>query len=263
MVDISKELNSYESHVEKFNSYVRELRGRSDITKLNWLADVRSMPIEAINKAEIFYIDNMSELLHPSYLSYVEQFGVISATNEAPIFSHRYVFPIKDRNGNVINLVGYSRDADERYIYGTGKYYRRRDTLYGLENIEFAYKEGWAVLTEGITDALRMRSLGIKNSFAMCGTHSSDVILNQLNRCRYGIIKIPDRDSAGKLAEKQWITNRSITIHVYIAYKDVDEMLVEEKNRDIFMEYIEKCEHELKKQEHRGARCENIEVAIL
>ena len=141
-------------------------------------------------------------MIIPKYIEHLEDFGVISPTNKKPIFNNRWVIPIKNEKGLVQNLVGYTPDAHERYIYGTALYYRRRDTLYGLENLYLAYEMGYAILVEGITDAIRLKSLGYRNTFAMCGTHKSDYILRQLNRCRHGVIKIPDRDNAGLKASK-------------------------------------------------------------
>ena len=167
-------------------------------------ANMRSFSIDTVKEAGIFYIGDATEMLLPSYIDKVEKFGVISPTNKKPIFHDRFVIPILDTDGKVLNLVGYSKNANERYVYGTAQYYRRRETMYGLENLEMAYDLGYAILTEGITDAIRMRDLGYKNTFANCGTHNSEFIIKQLNRCRHGVIKIPDRDEAGNRANKKW-----------------------------------------------------------
>ena len=159
-------------------------------------------------------------MLVPAYINKVEQFGVISPTNRKPIFHDRFVIPIKDTDGRVLNLVGYSKEANERYVYGTAKYYRRRETMYGLENLEMAYDMGYALFTEGITDTICLRNLGYKNTFANCGTHNSDFIMKQLNRCRYGVIKIPDRDDAGKRANDKWKCYRSVTLEIFVKYKE-------------------------------------------
>ena len=82
--------------------------------------------------------------------------------------------------------------------------------------------------------------------------------MKQLNRCRYGIIKIPDRDSAGQRAAKGWKTYRSVTLNTFIAYKDVDEMCKEnDLHKEYVRDYINQSIDWLKRQEHNGYNCEN------
>lgn len=240
-------------YTKDLTSYVYELKDRAGDKKLEDFAIMRNMPLDIVKKSDIFYIEDAVEMLLPGYLDKVEDFGVISPTNKKPIFHNRYVMPIKDTHGNILNLVGYSKKADERYVYGTAKYYRRRETMYGLENLPLAYEMGFAILTEGITDTIRIRSLGFPNTFANCGTHKSDFIMKQLNRCKHGIIKIPDRDSAGKRAAEKWVCHRSITLNTYIAYKDVDEMCRESQdNINAVLEYLNICIDWLMSGEQNG-----------
>lgn len=255
-----EEKNKYN---EEFTDYVKALTKRSDKHKLNEMAELRGLPLEALEEADIFYIGNMAEMLLPSFLNEIQSFGIISNTNKKPIFNERWVIPIKNTDGLVENLVGYSPTADERYIYGTSRYYRRRETLYGLENLKLAYEMGYAVLTEGITDTIRLRSLGIKNSFAMCGTHKSEFIMQQLNRCRYGLIRIPDRDDAGKQTEKHWKTKRFITLHTQMLYKDSDEMLRHEDNVGVFMDCFKACVEYITEHEHKGLNYPEKEYTII
>lgn len=258
-----KEIDDKIRYESSLTDYVNTLRLRSDKDKLKELSKIRNIPIEEIENSGIFYISNMVEMLLPDYISNLSDFGVISNTNNKPIFNNRWVIPIRDVNGLILNLVGYSPYENERYIYGTARYYRRRDSLYGLENLNLAYKLGYAILTEGITDAIRLRSIGFKNSFAMCGTQESKFIMQQLNRCRHGVIKIPDRDKAGLKAEKGWQLNRAVTLKVSIEYKDVDEMLRDNTNLEIFMEYINYCIDYLKGGKNRGFKYTNYEATII
>lgn len=123
---------------------------------------------------------------------------------------------------------------------------------------------GYALLTEGITDTIRLRDMGHPNSFAMCGTHRSDFIMKQLNRCRNGIIRIPDRDSAGLRALKGWTCNRSVTLMVNIQYKDIDEMCRESiDNQQWVNEYLTDCINWIKQQEHNGQKCLSETVTVL
>ena len=252
-VGVDASINDMETYIKRFTAYVKELQDRAGDRMLAEFCTIRQFPMELVKELGIFYIGNATEMLLPTYLSEIEDFGVISPTNRRPIFHDRYVIPIKDIHGNVLNLVGYSKNADERYVYGTSKYYRRRETMWGLENLLYAYDVGYAIFTEGITDAIRIRSLGYPNTFANCGTHKSDFIMKQLNRCRYGIIKIPDRDAAGQRALKKWQCNRSITLNSFVAYKDIDEMCSDSAdNIEIVKEYLEICVDWIKSQEHRG-----------
>lgn len=253
MSDILQEFNSMEQYTKNLTAYTKALQTRAGDKMLQYFAEMRKFPIDIITSSDIFYIGDATEMLLPSYLGQVEEFGVISPTNKRPIFHNRFVIPIKDINGNVLNLVGYSKEADERYVYGTAKYYRRRETMYGLENLPLAYELGYAIVTEGITDTIRVRSLGYPNTFAMCGTHKSEFIMKQLNRCRYGVIKIPDRDSAGQRALKGWKSYRGITLNTFIQYKDIDEMCRDnDDNINWVKEYIDICIDWICTAEHRG-----------
>ena len=250
-----KELKEFDDYTDKLTEYVSELKRRSNPAALDVFAEFRKMPREVIDECDIFYINDATEMLIPSYLENVEDFGVISPTNKKPIFHNRYVMPIKDIDGRILNLVGYSKDANERYVYGTARYYRRRETMYGLENLEMAYDLGFAILTEGITDTIRLRSLGFKNCFANCGTHKSDFIMKQLNRCRYGVIKVPDRDAPGRKALKGWETYRGLTLFVPVMYKDPDEFCREAENGcETTKFYLNEAIRWLKLTEHKGIK---------
>jgi DNA primase len=250
---IKEALDDYHKYTDELTEYTITLRDRADKSKLDYFAKLRDFPIEIIEKSDIFYIGDATEMLLPKYLGKVEDFGVISPTNKKPIFHNRFVIPIKNTEGKILNLVGYNKDADERYVYGTAKYYRRRETMYGLENLHLAYELGYAILTEGITDTIRVRSLGFPNTFANCGTHKSDFIMKQLNRCSNGVIKIPDRDSAGQRAAKGWKCNRSITLNTFIQFKDIDALCKEsEENREWAKEYLDICVDWIMSSEHRG-----------
>lgn len=244
----------------ELTSYTSALRSRADKKRSLDFAKLRGFSEEVVERLGIFFIQDMVHMLLPEYIDKVESFGVISETNKKPIFNERWVIPILNQDGLVQNLVGYSPEANERYIYGTAEYYRRRETLYGLENLNLAYDMGYAFLTEGITDTIRLRDLGYPNSFAMCGTHNSYFILQQLNRCKHGVILIPDRDDPGLKALKQWKLHRSITLFINFLYKDLDEMCKDPDNIEWFKECIEHCVTWLKLDQHNGVDtlCETV-----
>lgn len=244
--------------------YTKLLMERAGDKKLEEFCKMREFNMQTVKDSDIFYIEDAAEMLVPSYLNMIDTLGVISETNNRPIFHDRWIIPIKNPQGLVQNLVGYSPNANERYIYGTSKYYRRRDTLYGLENLSLAYELGYAFLTEGITDTIRLRDMGYKNSFATCGTHSSEFIVNMLNRCRYGVVRIPDRDNAGKRALKGWAFKKHVTIQIFLKYKDIDEMCRESlDNREWCREYLDASVNILKGSKHNGIGGQCLELTML
>lgn len=251
--NVENAIEAQRKYTNDFTDYINALQDRAGDKMLAEFCHMRQFSMDTVKEQGIFYIEDATEMLIPAYIDKVESFGVISPTNKKPIFHNRYVIPIRDENGKVLNVVGYAKDADERYVYGTAKYYRRRETMYGLENLKLAYELGYAILTEGITDAIRIRDLGYKNAFANCGTHKSDFIMKQLDRCRYGVLKIPDRDSAGLRASKKWKCNRSITLNTYVLFKDIDEMCSHSQEmQDIVIEHLGLCVDWLKTEEHKG-----------
>ena len=267
--DVISLKNEYEADL---TGYAEALIKRSNSAKIDEFCRLRAFDRSTVEENGIFYIGEMTEMLLPAYFDKVGNLGVISETNKKPIFRNRWVMPIKNQEGKVQNFVGYSPYADERYIYGTSKYYRRRDTLYGLENLNLAYDMGYAFITEGITDTIRLRDMGYKNSFAMCGTHASEYIIRQLNRCRHGVILIPDRDDAGIGAHRNWKFNRSVTIFINFQYKDIDEMMSIRnedgtkskniENIEWFNEYADACVNWIKSDVHNGhqSMCEKITI---
>jgi DNA primase len=271
--EISTVVKEKESYEKTLTQYASDLRARSNPDKNYEFARLRAFDKSTVDECGIFYIGDMTEMLLPSYIDKISDLGVISETNRKPIFKNRWVIPIRNQAGLVQNFVGYTPNADERYIYGTSKYYRRRDTYYGMENLKLAYDMGYAFITEGITDTIRLRDMGFKNSFAMCGTNVSSQMIDTLNRCRYGVILIPDRDEAGIRAHKRWKFKRSVTLFINLQYKDVDELCVEFKddghreksvaNIEWFKEYADICVNWVLQEKHNGQSCTCESITML
>jgi DNA primase len=95
--------------------------------------------------------------------------------------------------------------------------------IYGLENLNYAYKKGWAILTEGISDTWALRQFGFKNVFGNCGVEFSDFKKEQLSRLKCGLIQIPDRDKPGLKLLKQTNIDKKVSLFVPIRYKDAAE----------------------------------------
>jgi DNA primase len=220
-------------------AYTTEMFNRQDIERLKELAEFRNFDIQTLITKQIFYVNKPIELMLPDYINYLNTFGLISNINNKPIYHQRWVIPIRDTDGKVLNFVGYSPNYNERYLYAESEVYLRRDTLYGLENLNQAYKKGYAILCEGITDAIALHNLGYNIAFANCGTYRSAFNLLQLNRCKNGVILIPDRDKAGSKAVKGWNFDKCVKINVPVKYKDIDEVLRKSENREEVKKFID------------------------
>lgn len=260
--------NAYDimnERLDRYTEYVQFLKSRTDREQLEKLSSLRGFTPELIDKHDIFWIGRMQELLVPDFLDDIQHFGIISPTNNKPIYHDRWIIPIKDTNGKVQNLVGYSNVEDERYVYGTGTYYSRKDTLYGLENYDLAYELGWCIVTEGITDTLSIRQLGYPNTFSMCGTMRSEKKMEMLNRLRHGVIFIPDRDKAGDNTRNHWKVNRYFIFHTPIKYKDADETLNEKEydTKEWFKECMDIAIDWIRSDEHNGRQCPYREETML
>lgn len=237
---------------KKFTEYVNTLYKLSNKEMQEEFARIRQIPIDSIKENDIFWVGNSAELMVPEYIGLLEKFGLVSEANNKPIFNNRWVIPIKDKDNLVQALVGYSNVSDNKYVYSTTDYYLRGDSLYGEEQLEQTMKDGYAVLVEGITDAIHVRSLGFNNIYANCGSRKGTVNFLRLNRLKHGLIRICDRDKAGDGTKKRWITDRYIDLVTPPQFKDSDEVLKNVEYKEIFREYLEECIRIIKDNEFKG-----------
>jgi DNA primase len=127
-----------------------------------------------------------------------------------------------------------------------------------MENLNEAYRLGYAIITEGITDTLSVKCLGFKNVFAWCGTSRSKKKQRILNRCRYGVIRIPDRDLAGKKTDAVQAFNHTLTLYTPLDFKDSAAFLASDiiegtvPPRENMRAAIDYCIEKIKEREHHG-----------
>lgn len=236
-------LKAKKEYLTDFAKYVEIIRARSwevHKDKLLEFVTMRGIPLDILLEHEIFYIHDYSELMPVEYIDKLKDFGLINELNNMPIFHERWIIPIKDFDGNIINLVGYTPYSENRYLYGNARYYDRKNDMFGMENYKDACEKGWAIYVEGITDCLAVRAAGFSNCFASCGTMQSDIKMRHLNQLENGVIFISDRDKAGDTTLKHWRTNTCVYLSISIEYKlkDIDDYLnkninTETKEKDI------------------------------
>ena len=238
--EILSEKQKYLTEYAEYVKIIQELSWTQHQDKLLELVERRGIPMETLKEHGIFYIHTYQELMVPQSIDRLEAFGLINELNHMPIFHERWVIPIKDFDGNIINLVGYSPDVENRYLYGTAKYYDRKNDMFGMENYKTAYEIGWAIYVEGITDCLALRSLGFKNVFASCGTMVSEIKMRHLNMLANGIIFITDRDKSGQNTLKHWRVNCCVYLAISIEtrFKDIDDYINKDFNPETGEKYI-------------------------
>lgn len=215
----------------ELTNYVHILQERANEAHLNDLAQLRQFPIQLLKDLGVFYIDDGVELLLPAYLHLLQDFGIISKTTNKPMFNARYIFPIKDMDGLIMGIVGYCPNSKERYLYATTKYFQRSSIMYGMENFEKCMKQGYIIVTEGITDAMAIKKIGYElDHFGMKYTHSTtgaheSLYMMQLLDLIHCVIFIPDRDRAGDGTKKYWKTSNYVRLLIPFNFKDLDEFI--------------------------------------
>ena len=120
-------------------------------------------------------------------------------------FFSRLIFPITDKNGDVIAFAG--RDLTNKK--NIAKYinsietpiYNKSKTFYGLNlSKDFIRKEKSIILVEGYFDLIRLYQHNIKNVVAISGTSFTDLHASIIKQYSKNIIIAFDGDSAGKKA---------------------------------------------------------------
>lgn len=245
---VHEELVAMVRHENLYTEYIEDMYQRSDKAKLEELARLRGYELETLKKLRVMYVSERgATLMHPKYEGHLREFGVLNDTNK-PVFYGRWVIPIYNERGKVVNLVGYSNTSKIRYLYGKAKYYSRNNTLYGLENLDTVVSSGYAMITEGITDSICLRNLGYESVYSECGTVSTKYKRDVINRREPRVtILFPDRDEPGGRALRNWKYTNAVVVWADPAYKDIDEMCkkrpeAKEVLRRVVSEILEEAE---------------------
>lgn len=268
----AKSISDFDNYLSRYTAYVNTLYEKNSIryeANIQEFMDRRKFSRNILEETQVTYIGGQVEMVHPEFMDCIQDFGVISPTNHMPIFHDRYMIPIRNTDGRVIDVVGYKWEENERYVYATGKYYRRGETLFGLEKLSKIVEYGVAVWAEGITDTMAIRDIGAWNSLGNCGVRLTTQKIKTLNRPRYGNIFIPDRDAAGDKTRKELKTNKYVLLNIPLGFKDVDEYMnknedaeLREARRKQVYDYIKAAEEWLMQSIHYGKPCGNMEATM-
>lgn len=231
-----------------YNSYLKSDAGKAGREYLTG----RGLGSEAIDSFMLGYSPDAWERLSQSLkknnadLALSEKIGLVGKSktgNFIDKFRNRVMFPIFDRNNNVIAFGGrVITDQDQpKYLNSPeSEVFQKRSILYGLNFAQNEIRElDRAIIVEGYLDVIGCHINGIKNVVAPLGTALTDSHIRILSQLCNEIVMLFDSDSAGinaalKSIETSELFNVNIKIAVlpqddpfdYIMKKGVREMMI-------------------------------------
>ncbi|MDD5251148.1 MAG: DNA primase [Patescibacteria group bacterium] len=130
-------------------------------------------------------------------------------------FRHRFMFPIRDAQGNVVAFTGRimpgpdGKDPPKEAKYVNSpetEIYRKSNIIFALDAAKQAIrKAGFAVVVEGNMDATASHQAGVKNVVASSGTAFTAEHLKRLERLTNKLVLSFDMDEAGQTAARRSI----------------------------------------------------------
>lgn len=223
ILDSRKELNSLVEYMINL-PYQEE--------QIEFFSNLRAMKPETFKAVDGFMvlddlgIDAIPKEFHHDSLGFVSGFGFV--------YSGRFVLPVKDVKGNVAGFVGYDKFETPKYLDSRNFGYKAKASmLYGMENMEKFYRDGYVIITEGSMCKLWLQEQGF-NSLATLGSYLSPYVIQILRRFGRRCFVFPDSDEAGDKLKAQ--VRRELPeaqIRQCLYSKDIDDATkTEEGERD-------------------------------
>lgn len=160
-------------------------------------------------------------------------------------FDNRIMFPISDKDGNVIGFTGRvyrNVDSDEHKYVNTKEtvIFKKGNILYNLNNAkEFIRKEKSIIICEGQMDTIRLHTIGVNNVVSLSGTSITKEQMDLISSMKCDIILNLDQDEAGKkgnitLGDAFTSLGKNVSVIVFNDAKDTDELVLK-KGEDAFL----------------------------
>lgn len=116
-------------------------------------------------------------------------------------FNKRLIFPIIDRNNNVLGFVGRSTSdkLQPKYLNSPEtEVYKKSNAIYNIQNLHFQNQQNNAIyIVEGPKDVFALNLIGIPNVVGLLGTNLSATQLKMLSNYSKKLIFVPDQDGPG------------------------------------------------------------------
>ncbi|KAF5066145.1 DNA primase [anaerobic digester metagenome] len=207
----------------------------------NYLCEIRALSMNVVERNHICSIDNIADFYKKVILAYgVERLfsGGLLKTNNCNELKRSWwqpgiVFPYYSYDGGVVNLQlrPYS-ESRAKYMFLNGI----PTAMYNERQLQKLNSGDVVYLCEGAMDALSLNTKGY-NAVGIPGVNSfQDAWVDHIGR--FNVIILFDNDIAGtENAEilKERLIQKNINVqikHIPKNYKDVNEMLIAERNND-------------------------------
>ncbi|XBT18759.1 MAG: CHC2 zinc finger domain-containing protein [Candidatus Shikimatogenerans sp. Tcar] len=221
--------------------------------KLNYLINIRKIPIKLIKKFKIGYCDdniNLFNILNNTYkkkLLLINGFFIKKKKKIINILNNSITFPIHNIKGYILGYGAKKSFGKIKYLNSYTNYnFKKNNILYGLYfSNKYIIKYNYCILTEGYIDLLSLYKINIKNVVSTLGTNLSQNQINILKKITKNIIIIYDGDKAGILATKKIIKillKNSFNIRIFLLKKkyDIDNYILNKNKNNYKNKFIKK-----------------------
>lgn len=204
------------------------------------IAEFRNMKKSTLDEIKGFYVvDPIKEIL-PLVGEDIYYNSVFGFFPNEHMYKERFIFPVWNCDNQVIGFVGYDNLSTFRYILSETDGFKKRTSVYGLQNIDRVLEEDYLIIVEGHFDERRLSELKYP-VFSLQGTAYPD-FLKKIIKPLKGVIHLLDKDAAGLNAIKY---NKKIHPNSVVFYlpdgEDPDSYLMNEDNQKHFKDMINRC----------------------
>ena len=204
------------------------------------IAEFRELKKETLEEIKGFYIEDPLKEILPLVGEDIYFNSVFGFYPNENMYKERFIFPVWDCNNKVMGFVGYDNLSTYRYILSETEGFKKRTSVYGLNNINRVIENDYLIIVEGHFDERRVSELGYP-VFSIQGTAYPE-FLKKFVKPLKGVIHLLDKDAAGLNAIKY---NRKIHQNSVVFYlpdgEDPDSYLKDSLNQKHFQDSIKKC----------------------
>ncbi|WP_368487157.1 DNA primase [Spiroplasma sp. DGKH1] len=211
----------------------------------------RNIDRNDINKFSIGLADSnstkLADFLEKKGFSLIEikEAGLIRVTDDYKkhydFFTQRIMFPIKDKEGNIIGFsgrtIGEPKEGIPKYLNtAETKIFKKSQLMYNIDqSVNEIKKQDDLIILEGYMDAIALSKENINNTIAIMGTSLSDYHIKEISKLTKNVTVFLDGDKPGMdatLKISKQLLDADLTVNVVnnSTDKDPDELIQSKEN---------------------------------